>query len=193
MTCSKCLGAGVVDKTFLFIVRWTAKCPECDGKGWVADPQPQRELEFMPSRPSRVLSKSVPKPPSSTPKQSSDSNGDPLAAALVSGALGGDPLAAGVTTMLTGSTALGILAGGLGGHHQESPAQFEGDGGRSGGGGASADFQAPQDLPVIADPFPQSSMPEQCAPEVSISAETTCAVPDYTPDVASVDASTTSY
>ncbi len=105
-------------------------------------------------------------------RDEADNSGDPFTAAFIAMALGGDPLTAGLTTMFTGSTSLGIIAGIMAGDHDKSNSQTDqyqvGDGGRSGGAGAGASFDScppnqvspdqsvpdsTQGLPIIADPF----------------------------------------
>ncbi len=104
-------------------------------------------------------------------RDEADNSGDPFTAAFIAMALGGDPLTAGLTTMFTGSTSLGVIAGIMAGDHDKSNSQTDqyqvGDGGASGGAGAGASFDgqpsqvspdqpvpdSTQSLPVIAEPF----------------------------------------
>lgn len=110
-------------------------------------------------------------------RDEADNSGDPFTAAFIAMALGGDPLTAGLTTMFTGSTSLGVIAGIIAGDHDKSSHQVDqyqvGDGGASGGAGAGASFDAQfnqpatdqsapdniQSLPVIADPFSSQTVP----------------------------------
>ena len=108
-------------------------------------------------------------------RDEADNSGDPFTAVFIAMVLGGDPLTAGLTTMFTGSTSLGVIAGIMAGDHDKSNTQSDqyqvGDGGASGGAGAGASFDSQsnqvvsdqqiqdstQALPVIADPFSAQS------------------------------------
>ncbi len=128
-------------------------CPSCIGLH-------RKELESCKDRMEKRVSDG------SLTREQADNAGDPFMAAIIAMALGGDPLIAMGATMLSGSTALGVMAGVMFGDGDKSSQKerFEGKGGEFGGGGTTAAFdekgnQLPnteeklQEPPVIAEPF----------------------------------------
>ena len=221
MTCPTCRGSGEVFKSFLGLFRWSKTCPLCKGSGTIKDPIPHGPRNTRRVEPEPFVGP-VPTPPrvvtrpinpvakaASSPSRPSSSSGDPLTAAVIAGMTDGDPLEAAVITELTGSTALGV---GLShhSHHEETPPQFEGGGGHTGGAGATSGWDTPPatpvpspepeaGLPLIVDPFPSAPAPEpaaerlpaedpgQSVPSSAPSIEdTTCPVPDNPPAEAPV-------
>ncbi len=133
-------------------------CPECIGLH-------RKELETFKDKIEKRVSDG------SLTREQADNAGDPFVAAMIAMALGGDPWIAMGATMLSGSTALGIMAGVMFGDGDKSPQEerLEGQGGEFGGGGATAAYeekgdQLPssmeekaQEPPVIAEPFEPNS------------------------------------
>jgi hypothetical protein len=169
MRCPECHGEKRVWGYRLVLIPWKKTCSRCFGEGEIPIPQRFHEAIIPPGWMPRETSSQVPtrevrpdRRPVSSDRYSLpmdyypvDPQLDFLTPLVVTTVLGGDPLVAVGVTLATGDPMLGILAGESAAGHAGQGELSQGDGGITGGAGASDFYDTSEpSQPVECPPSP---------------------------------------